>query len=63
MEVAKAFSAIARPENVPAVSPSWNARAVAMPWLASPIPKPRAAGSWMRSALSRKGATTAPLMP
>jgi hypothetical protein len=45
------------------ISRSRNARAVAMPQLARPIPRPRALSSRTRSALSAKGAIAARAIP
>lgn len=39
--VARAFKPMARPENAPATSFTWNARAVPIPWLAVPMARPR----------------------
>src|SRR5688500_18576724 len=54
---------MARPENAPASSFSWKARAVPMPCEVVPSEKPRTAGSVTRSAFSTKGPSTAPRMP
>ncbi len=41
--VVRPFSARPSPAKVPATSLTWNARAVPIPWLATPAAKPRAA--------------------
>src|SRR4051812_23331715 len=46
-EVTKAFRLMAMPENTPAISSTWNARAVPMPCAARPAAKPRARKSVM----------------
>ena len=43
--VSTALSAMPSPEKLPAISPSVNARAVPMPWLATPIANPRDSGA------------------
>ncbi len=52
-----------RPAKAPAVGFTWKARAVPIPWLATPVANPRARQSRMRSAFSTGVATTAPVMP
>ena len=48
----RAVEAHGEPAKVPASSLTWKARAVPMPWLATPTAKPRAAKSRMPSALN-----------
>ena len=61
--MSRALSPMPMPEKAPAVSLSWNARAVPMPCAAVPVAKPRARGSRMRNRLSSGAAITAPVMP
>jgi hypothetical protein len=49
--VSTALGTMPNPEKLPAISLSVNARAVPMPWLATPMAKPRDSGARTCAAL------------
>ena len=63
MAVRMALRPIPRLAQQPVVSPSENARAVAMPWLTTPRAKPLPEGEVTRVNVRIYGPTTAPMMP
>ena len=63
MAVRMALRPIPRLAQQPVVSPSENARAVAMPWLTTPRAKPLPEGEVTRVSVRIYGPTTAPMMP